>query len=137
MLRQERHGSFHPTQYFRQSSPLEPDHGVHALRCIQTQLQDNDGDVSEADTAEVPEGADDVAVGDVTTGLDDSFQGGDADGGGDGGGEGGRYDNGGEGDMGGAEGPGGENMLDISMEPTAMVPQVGCGCFHLVKMIRS
>ncbi|CAN0073069.1 unnamed protein product, partial [Scytosiphon promiscuus] len=53
--------------------------------------EDNDGNVSEADTAEVEDGADDVAVGDITAGLDDSFEGGDADGGGDGGPEGGRY----------------------------------------------
>ncbi|CAM9358458.1 unnamed protein product, partial [Hapterophycus canaliculatus] len=51
--------------------------------------EDNDGDISEADTAEVEDGADDVAAGDVTAGLDDSFPGSGADGGGDGGAEGG------------------------------------------------
>lgn len=87
--------------------------------------QDNDGNVSEADTAEIEDGAGDVAAGDVTAGLDDSVLGGGGDGGGE---DGGRYDNGG-GD--GAGDGGDENMLDITgpMEPAMMVPQVGeCAC---------
>lgn len=88
--------------------------------------QDNGGNVSEADTAEIEDGADDVAAGDVTAGLDDDSV---LGGGGGGGGEedGGRYDSGGAG--GGGDGAGGgddENMLDMTgpMDPVAMVPQV-------------
>lgn len=87
--------------------------------------QDNDGNVSEADTAEIEDGAGDVAAGDVTAGLDDSISGGNGQGGGGGGeGDGGRYDNDGGGDGDGVADD--ENMLDITgpMEPAAMVPQV-------------
>lgn len=90
--------------------------------------QDNDGNISEADTAAIEDGADDVAAGDVTAGLDDSMLGG---GGGGGGGEedeaGGRYDIGeGVGETGGA---GEDGILDVgsAVAPVAMVPEVRKG----------
>lgn len=75
--------------------------------------KDKDGNISEADTAEIADGADDVAAGDITAGLDDSSS---LGGGGDVGEEGG------EGGYGGGDGD--EGILGTTGGPVAMVPQV-------------